>query len=111
MPIAKVRGMTDRLSESDRLRRFRAAAALRGMTLAQVATHCAVSDSHLRNVALGLRTPSARLVAAIEQELGRDGWAFSRGLQHTLQEPDVDGGGAIADEATLADTHQVAVQS
>jgi len=79
--------MSHRTLEPAGLRRFRAAAIVRGLTVADVAHRCAVSDSHLRAVALGERKPSGRLVDAIKRELGGAGWAFWRGQRDTLPMP------------------------
>jgi transcriptional regulator with XRE-family HTH domain len=79
--------MFNRRTAPASLRRFRAAAAIQGLTVAQLAERCGVSDSHLRAIALGERSPSERVVIALKRELGQEGWAFGRGQRDCLPMP------------------------
>lgn len=79
------------------IRRLRAASALRGLTLSELASRCQVCDSHLRGVITGERRPSERLVEALKEQLGDAGWAFVRGQTDELRMPD-----SVGPEGSLA---------
>lgn len=93
--------MPDGRKQNEHVRRMRAACAILGLTLDELARRCGVSGPHLRFVALGERKPSARLVDALKRELGDDGWAFARHQTDTLRVPNASlmtGTGSNAEE-------------
>jgi transcriptional regulator with XRE-family HTH domain len=65
--------------------RFRAALAVRGLTLHKLADRCAVTASHLGRVVDGERVPSRTLIDAMRRELG-DGWGFAVGEVDSLHD-------------------------
>jgi hypothetical protein len=67
-------------------RRVKAVLALGGSNITRLALACGVSGVHLRAVLLGKDKPSARLVAAIQSELG-DAWIFVAGKSNKLTVP------------------------
>lgn len=76
----------DRPNKPSSLLRLRAACALLGIAVDELARRCGVSAPHIRYVVAGERKPSARLVEALQRELGSS-WPFVCGETDTLAAP------------------------